>query len=201
MTYLFQLLLAEKELVGAAAAFISFAALIPYVISVWKGITKPHVISWFIWGISTLTVFAAQWLDDGGAGSWSTFVGGAMTLVVIALAWYKYADLSVTLSDILCLNVALAALPLWFFAKDALLAVAILTFVDVIAYIPTFRKSWNKPREEQILMYAIMTLRNGLAIMALEHYSPTTLLFPVITGVANIALIAFITIRRYRVVS
>ncbi len=201
MTYLFDLLLAEKVIVGALAAIISFAALVPYVISVWRGITKPHVISWFIWGISTLTVFAAQWLDDGGAGSWSTFVGGAATFVVIGLAFYKYADLSITLSDILCLNVALAALPLWFFAEDALLAVALLTFVDVVAYIPTFRKSWSKPGEEQILMYAVMTIRNALSIMALEHYSATTLLFPLITGIANIALIAFIAIRRKMVVA
>jgi hypothetical protein len=196
MTYFYDTFLGYKTAIGIMAALISFVAMLPYLWSVWHRITKPHVISWFIWGISTLTVFAAQWLDDGGAGSWATCVGGMMTFIVIGMAWMRYADLSVSLTDLLCLNVALAALPLWFFAEDALLAVALLTFVDIVAYIPTFRKSWHNPRQEQRLMYGIMTLRNILSIIALEHLSATTLLFPVVTAVANIALISFITVRR-----
>lgn len=189
-------LLTDKTLWGIIASIISFAALIPYMRGIVKGITVPHVISWFIWGISTLTVFAAQWLDDGGAGSWSTAVGGGMTFVIIALAIKHNADLSIKCADWVILALCLLALPLWYLTDDALLAVLLLTTIDLLAYLPTIRKSWHKPHEEQLLMFIVMTGRNAIATYSLEHYSAVTLLFPVATAIANILLISMIMLRR-----
>ncbi len=202
--------LISKVFWGIVASIISFVALMPYMVGTFKGTIKPHVFSWFIWGVSTLTVFAAQWVDDGGAGSWSTAVGGSMTFVIIALAVYRShrdaalhqdqkADLSITRADWAVLFTCLSALPLWFFTDNPLFAVCLLTMIDMLAYIPTFRKSWHKPYEEQLFMFVVMTIRNIIAASSLEHYSMTTLMFPVVTACANIALISFIMVRRKQI--
>jgi hypothetical protein len=74
--------------------------------------------------------------------------------------------------------------------------VMILTLVDVIGFAPTFRKAYRRPFEEQLTFFVIMTARNLIAIVALAHYSLTTVLFPAITAVACLKFILMVTYRR-----
>lgn len=190
--------LGNKQLWGSIAAGIGFAATLPYIRSVWKGATRPHIITWLIWGIATTVIFAAQWVDDGGAGSWATGIGGVLAFFIAGLAWYRGGDQSVRPREWYLLAVVLVALPLWYVSEDALLAVALITMIDLIAYLPTFRKSYHKPHEERIFLFAVMLLRNLFSLYALEHYSATTMLFPALTGMANVVLIAMILACRRR---
>lgn len=34
--------------------------------------TRPHAFTWFVWGLPCGIVFAAQFLNGGGAGTWTT---------------------------------------------------------------------------------------------------------------------------------
>src|SRR4028118_1206626 len=49
-----------KQLLSAAAIVLTFALFFPYIRSINRGETKPHVFSWVIWGLGTLIVFFAQ---------------------------------------------------------------------------------------------------------------------------------------------
>ncbi len=191
------LTLPHKSWLGGLAAFISFLALIPYIRNIFRRHTQPHIFTWLIWGISTLTVFAAQWTDHAGAGSWSTAIGGVMTFVVIGLAWKYNTKHYITKTDWYFLGLSFAALMLWGATDNPLHAVILLTLVDTAAYVPTFRKSWHRPHTEALTMYNIMTIRNLMAIAALEHYSLTTLLFPFVTSLANTILVVCLLIRRH----
>lgn len=83
---------------------------------------------------------------------------------------------------------------------DPLWSVLLLVTIDIIGMAPTFRKAYHKPNEEQCLFFALITLRNIISIAALEHYSLTTLSFPVATSAACIALIMMIISRRKAVI-
>ncbi|MCC6414309.1 MAG: hypothetical protein IT582_00140 [Opitutaceae bacterium] len=61
---------------------------------------------------------------------------------------------------------------------DPLWTVSVLTTIDLLGSGPTFRSAWRNPHEERMGFYAPATLRNGLVILALEHHSLTTVLFP-----------------------
>ena len=65
-----------------------------------------------------------------------------------------------------------------------------------MAYIPTVRKSWNKPFEESALSWSLSTITISLSILALETYSPATYLYPATFIVVNIALVIFLLTRR-----
>jgi len=91
---------------------------------------------------------------------------------------------------------AISSLPFWYLTSDPLWAVIILTTVDVIGFGPTFRKAYTLPFEEQITFYLLFAVRNFIAIMALEHYSLTTMLFPTATGLACLLLIMMLAYRR-----
>ena len=90
----------------------------------------------------------------------------------------------------------MSSLPLWYFTSDPLLAVIILTTVDVIGFGPTFRKAYKHPFEEQLTFFMIIAVRNFISILALENYSLTTTLFPVLTGIACLVFIMMVAYRR-----
>jgi hypothetical protein len=117
------------------------------------------------------------------------------------LSWMKRSDLSITPLDWGCLVVALLALPIWLLTSSPLWAVLILTAIDLVGFGPTVRKAYKKPHEERIWFFLLGALRNAFVIAALEHYSPTTVVFPAAVGVACLALAPFIAIRRQSLAS
>jgi hypothetical protein len=188
-----------KELLGTLAVIISIAAFVPYIRSILQGTTKPHVFSWIIWGSTTFIVFLAQFADKGGAGTWSIGISGLITFYVAWLAYQKKSDSSATRSDWFFFTMAMLAIPFWYLTSNPLSAVLLLTAIDIIGYLPTLRKAYAKPFEEQTLLYNVISVRNLIAITALEHYSLATVLFPALTTFANLVLVGIVYARRRRI--
>ncbi len=186
----------DKELLSAIAITLTFIAFFPYIRSILQGKTKPHVFSWVIWGSTTFIVFLAQFADKGGAGAWVTGVSGIITLYIAILAYIKRSDISITRTDWLFFTLAMMSLPFWYFTSDPLWAVIILTTVDALGFGPTIRKAHAQPFEENMTFYMLFVPRNIIAIAALEHYSLTTVLFPIVTAIACFMLILMIVYRR-----
>ena len=161
-----------------------------------QGKTKQHLFSWIIWGCTTFIVFLAQLAAKGGVGAWAIGVSGVITIYVALLAYIKKSDSTITRTDWLFFILAMISLPLWYFTSDPLWAVVILTTVDVLGFAPSFRKAYINPFEEQLTFFVIMVARNLISIMALEHYSLTTVLFPAITGVVCLIFILLVIYRR-----
>jgi len=186
----------NKEIFSTIAIIITFYAFIPYIRSILTNQTRPHVFSWIIWGITTLIVFFAQLADNAGIGAYPIGISGTITIAVAILAYLKKADDSIKKIDWLFFISALAAIPIWYLTANPLWAVVILTNVDLIGFAPTLRKAYQYPDQEHPLFYALFFIRNILVIMALEHYSLTTILFPAVISTACIVLIITIYVRR-----
>lgn len=185
-----------KEILSGIAIALTFIAFLPYIQSIKQGETRPHVFSWVIWGTTTFVVFLAQLADEGGAGAWPIGVSGLITLYVAILAYMKKSDTIITRADWLFFLLAMASLPLWFVTSDPLWAVIILTTVDVMGFVPTFRKAYSHPFEEQLRFFVVMAARNLISIFALQHYSLTTVLFPLVIAFASLLFILMVVSRR-----
>jgi hypothetical protein len=185
-----------KNLLSAIAIALTIFAFFPYIRSILKGETKPHVFSWVIWGSTTFIVCLAQLADEGGAGAWPIGVSGIITLYVAILAYIKKSDSTITKTDWLFFILGMASLPIWYLTSNPLWAVVILTTADVLGFGPTFRKAYIRPFEEQLIFFVIMTIRNLISITALEHYSLTTVLFPAVIATACLIFIPMVIYRR-----
>jgi hypothetical protein len=185
-----------KEFFSAIAIALTFIAFFPYIRSILQGKTKPPVFSWVIWGGTTFVVFLAQLADKGGVGAWPIGISGLITIYVAFLAYLKKADSAITGTDWVFFVVAMTSLPLWYVTSDPLWAVVILTSVDVAGFGPTFRKAYVRAFEERLTLFAIMGVRNLVSIVALEHYSLTTVLFPATISAVCLLLILMVTYRR-----
>ena len=186
-----------KEFLSAIAIALTFIAFFPYIRSILQGKTKPHAFSWVIWSCCTFIVFLATLADKGGAGAWPIGVSGIITIYVAILAYSKKTDSMITRIDWLFFILAMTSIPLWYFTADPLLSVVVLTIVDLLGFAPTFRKAYIRPFEEYITFFVLMTLRNIIAIAALEHYSLTTTLFPAVTALACLIFIIMVVYRRW----
>ncbi|WP_300395792.1 hypothetical protein [Henriciella sp.] len=185
-----------KEVFSAIAMVLTFIAFYPYIRAIMKGRTRPHVFSWFIWAAVTFTVATAQLAGGAGVGAWPIAVSGLITGGVALLALSKSADTSIHRMDWVFLALAFSALPLWWLTADPLAAVIILTSVDLLGFGPSIRKAWTLPHEENALFFTLGALRNGLVILALEHSSWTTALFPAAVGIACLMFVTVILARR-----
>lgn len=185
-----------KDICGIIALILTVIAFFPYLHSILSGRTKPHVFSWIIWAVTTIIVFFAQLADGGGFGAWIMGFSGIITMFIAILAYVKKSDDAIKPIDWAFLGIALLSLPFWYFTSNPLWAVIILTFVDLVGFLPTMRKAFVKPFEEQILLYAITSVRNILSIVALENYTATTILFPAVITVQCVVLIFILVIQR-----
>lgn len=191
-------MLTLKPWFSSAAIILTFVAFVPYIVSIVRGQTKPHVFSWVIWGLTTAVVFFAQLQGGAGVGAWPVGVSGAITLGIATLAYRQRADVSVNRLDWFFLLTALTALPLWYVTSDPLWAVVILTFVDTMGFGPTLRKVYQAPDSEPWLFLVIYVVRCVLVLLALEHYSVTTALFPATVGMGCIVMLTVMFVRHWQ---
>ena len=188
-------MLTYKVTLGAIATILGLIGYVPYFRDIYLRKTKPHAFSWLIWGILTASGFAGQVADKGGPGSWITGVTAAVCLLIFALALQR-GERDITRSDWACLLIALGAIPLWIFTATPLWSVILITLIDVVAFLPTIRKSYLKPEEETASTYLMSSLKFSLSIAALEHYSLITVLYPASLVVVNFPFVLMLYLRR-----
>jgi hypothetical protein len=186
----------NRELLSASAIALTLIGFFPYIRSIVNGVTKPHVFSWVIWGSTTFVVFLAQLEGRGGIGAWPIGVSGVITIFIAVLAFVKRGDIEITKTDWLFFAAAMSSLPLWYLTSNPLWAVVVLTVTDLLGFGPTVRKAYSFPHSEPVWFFALFAARNVIVVLALEHYSLTTVLFPAVIAFACMLLIAMIVFRR-----
>lgn len=185
-----------KPWLGLLAAILTCVAFLPYIVSILRGQTRPHVFSWVIWSINTSVAFLAMLHAGGGAGAVVIGFSAGVTLFITILAWIHRADVEVTISDRLFFIAALAAMPLWHWMEDPFWAIWLITLIELLGFGPTLRKTWSQPYSESMTFYVVMMLRNVLVIAAMDHITLTTSLFPGAMALVCVGLIAIMVWRR-----
>lgn len=185
-----------KLYLGAIASLIAAVAYVIYFWQIISGKVKPHTISWFIWGVLTTIVFAAQMVKHGGAGAYVTGMTGAACFAIAIVAFFK-AKIVVDKIDKVFLISAAASLCLWWITNEPLLSVILITITDACAFVMVFKKSYKNPFEEGAALFGLSAIKFFISIFALESYSVTTWLYPVYLVIGNGALAIMILVRRH----
>ena len=184
-----------KELLGSVAALLAILQAIPYIRDIFRGKTKPHLYTYLIWSIVTALAFLGQFAAGGGPGAWTTGVMAIITIGVLVLC-FKYGTEDITSFDAVFLVAALLAIIPWWLTKDPMYSVILATAIDVLAFLPTIRKTYNDPTSETLISYISNLFRHPLSILALSAYSITTVIYPASLFVMNGILVLVIVWRR-----
>ena len=187
-----------KEFLGLIAVILGFVGFYPYFRDIFRGKTKPHLFTYLIWSIVTALAFLGQWTSGGGPGAWTTGTMEVLTVFVLILS-FKYGTEDVTKTDVVFLVVALGAIIPWWLMHDPTLSVIIATIIDVCAFFPTIRKTYNDPSSETLTTWVLNILRHSLSILALTNLLLVTYIYPAALAIMNVVVVAVIVGRKGRV--
>jgi hypothetical protein len=184
-----------KAVLGITATALTFIAYIPYYRDILRGKTHPHIYSWSLWFLLTILIVAQQIAGGAGYAALVTLAAGLLCIGVIILS-LKDGKKEITRSDTIVAALSLLAIVLWVVVSQPILSVFLAVAADIFAFIPTIRKSWSKPYSETLSLYATNSLRFGLAILAVKHYSVLSTLWLATWVVGNGAFSLMLVMRR-----
>lgn len=184
----------QQTLIGLLAVAVGIIGYFFYYRDIFRGKTKPHPFTWFGFALLNGIIFIAQLMSGGGPGAWAAGFTALATFGIALLA-HSHGEKGITLFDWICFWGALIGIALWLVTDDALLAVVTVTVADLLAFAPTFRKSYTCPTEETQVLYLMSALKFGLSLFALTAFTLTTALFPVVVMIANIAIFWMLRVR------
>lgn len=184
-----------RELLGYLAAGIGIIGYVPYFRDIFANKTKTHAFSWLVWAILTGIAFVIQVVEGAGPGAWVMGISTLACSCIFVLALFK-GQKTFPLFDWVSLFAAFFSLLLWWITEDPTLSVILITVVDAVGYLPTFRKGFHKPYEETVTTYVLSTVKFIPAILALESYSIATWFYPASLLVMNGAFSLMLVIRR-----
>jgi hypothetical protein len=184
-----------RWIAGTVAILVGVVAYVPYLRKVAIGISRPHAFSWFVWGILTAIVFSGQIAGGAGIGASTTGLSVIVCFVIFALAISK-GERDFPVFDWLCMIGAGLALLLWYLTDDPLLAIILITTIDLLAFVPTFRKAYFDPRGEPVLTFALSGLKFLIGLFALQELSAVTLIYPLAIVASNWVFVAMLVSRR-----
>lgn len=184
-----------KIWLGFLSIAVSMAGYIPYIRDTVSGKTRPHVFSWFIWGVNTAIEFFGQIAGSAGTGAWVTGVS-SFVCFLIAFLGFRRGNLEITKLDWFSFFAAILAILLWLITKAPYLSVLLVIIIDILGFVPTFRKAVVHPYEETLVTWFLNGLKFLIAILALEKFTFLSAVFPVYLIIGNWLVVVIILVGR-----
>ena len=184
-----------KEIIGIIAVVLTFLAYIPYYRDIIQGKTRPHIYSWSLWGLLTILLVALQIKGGAGAATWVTASAGLLCIGVV-LFGLKNGKKDITKSDTIVAILSLLAIIFWLVIKQPVISITLVIIADLLAFIPTIRKSYSEPYTETLSLYVTNALRFGLALLAVEQYNYLSSSWIIAWIIGNLGLSILLIIRR-----
>lgn len=186
-----------KETFAVVAALLAIAGNVPYIIDIFKGRVKPHAYTWFVWTIVSGIVFFGQLAKGAGIGALPTAASEIFTLIIFLLS-LKFGFRRITKTDTYFLLLALGGIIPWMLTSDPTVSVIVAVAIDLIAFIPTLRKTWVEPKTEMPILYTSNVIRHILALFSMQAYNIATTLHSLAMILTNSLMTIFLLTGKYR---
>jgi hypothetical protein len=144
-----------------------------------------------LFGLLYLVLF---FLQGAGLGALPILASEIFTVIIFILAVhfsYKNGFQEVKKIDIVYLVIALVSIIPWYLTSDPTISVVTVVFIDVIAFIPTIRKTYTDPASENYVLFLMNACRHILILLSLDVYNVATTFHSIVMIVTN-ALMTYI---------
>ena len=173
-----------KTIIAIVASILAVIGNVPYLIDVIRKKVEPHAYTWFVWTIVSATIFFGQVAKGAGVGAIPTLASEIFTLIIFLFS-LRYGFKHVKRIDTVFLIIALLGLIPWLLTKDPTISVIIVVTIDLIAFIPTLRKTYAAPNTETPILYSMNAARHFLALFSLQAYNIATTLHSLAMIIVN----------------
>lgn len=173
-----------KEIVAVVAAILAIIGNVPYLRDVITRRVQPHPYTWLVWSLVSCIVFFGQVAKGAGIGAVPTAASEIFTIIIFFFS-LQYGFRNIKKVDTLFLIVALLGLVPWILTNDPTISVIIAVSIDLIAFMPTIRKTWRQPKSETPILYRMNVLRHILMLLSLQAYNIATTLHSIAMITSN----------------
>ncbi len=187
-----------KIALALIASVLAIVGNISYLKDIFKGRVKPHPYTWFIWTIVSLTTFFGGLAKGAAIGALPTGIAEGFTIIIFlfSLKYLFGREVGqIRKIDHYFLAICLIGLVPWVLTKNPTISVVIVVAIDVIAFVPTLRKTWSHPETEKPMLYGMNVGRHVLTLFSLGAYNIATTIHSVAMICTNSLMVVFMHLR------
>lgn len=182
----------NHALIGQIAGLLALLQIIPYVVSIFRGQTKPERMSYFIWLIVDIIAIASYISAGATTTIWAGLIFTLTGFLVFILS-IKYGMGGFSPFDGICFLLAIVGVIIWVTSKDPILALYFMTFVGFIGYLPTIKKVYIMPKTESTVSWSLAASASILNLFALTTLMPH-IAIPVLCSAISQGVVAWLLI-------
>ena len=180
-----------KETIAIAASLLAIVGNLPYLRDIIKKRVQPHPYTWLVWSIVSCIIFFGQLARGAGVGAIPTAASEIFTIIIFFFS-LQYGFKKIQHTDTIFLIIALLGIIPWVLTKDPTISVIIAVSIDLIAFMPTIRKTWREPKTETPMLYSMNVFRHILMLFSLQAYNLATTLHSIAMITTNTLMTAII---------
>jgi hypothetical protein len=173
---------------GMGAGFFSILCVVPYIITILQGKTRPSRATWWIWFILSSVISLSYYSTGATTTVWLPVCGGIGQLAVGLLS-LKYGEGGWSRFDRICLIGVGISLFLWWGFNAPFVALICNLIIDLLGALPTIFKSYREPEKESLVTWSLYLTGSILNLLAIEHWSITLIVFPLYIFAVNAVIV------------
>ena len=184
-----------RDALGFLSVALAILAAVIYIAQTLRGEVRPHPLSWFLFGILSLTGYLVQRDEGARQGSWTLL---AMTVICFLFVAVSVApgERSFSRREWAFLAAGGAVFAVYLFTRQANVAAGLTTLVDALGYGPTFVRGWSQPKKDSAASFALNGVKFIPSLMAMDPISFATSFYPATLLVLNAAVAIMLVVRR-----
>jgi hypothetical protein len=184
-----------RDALGILSVALAVLAAVIYIAQTLRGDVRPHPLSWFLFGVLSLTGYLVQRDQGARQGSWTLLAMTVICFLFVAVSVAR-GERSFSRQEWAFVAAAGAVFVLYLFTRDANVAAAMTTAIDALGYGPTFTRGWSFPRKDSATSFALNGAKFVPSLMAMDPISFATSSYPATLLVLNTAVAIMLLMRR-----
>ncbi len=185
------------RLFGLTAGIISFFAYLIYIISIFRGKTRPNRATWWILTFVGIVTGLSYYFSGAVDTIWVP-IADIFGIFIIAVLSIKFGEGGTSKFDISCFIVSVIGLILWYIFKSPVVALILNLLMDFVGILPTIKKSYLEPTGESKISWAMTFIGNVLNFGAVTSTTFGILLYPIYMSITSGAVAVLLYFPKFR---
>jgi hypothetical protein len=178
------------ESLSVLGACLGLSAGLLYAVAAWRGSVVPNRVTWSLWTVIPLIIFAASVSKGAGLQSLFSLAAGLGpgVVVLVILSRHNVSHWKVSRLDLCCCILSLLAIGLWIITRDGDYAIGLSLVADASAAFPTVVKAYKEPSSESAIAYVLFMVGAVAVLLATKHWTWANVAFPLYAAIMYFVL-------------
>lgn len=187
----------DAAVIGAIAGTLALTQAIPFIISIFRGHTRPERATYAIWSTVNI-ILLLSYVAAGATSTAGVAIAYALTTLFVFVISIKKGAGGFNHFDIACMALALVGVVLWVNTSNPVYALYFSILVKALGLLPTVVKAYYRPDSENKLSWAMCAAASILNMFAITSLDPHIISFPLYALIGDVTLAVLVLFPKFR---